>query len=75
MLIPVYKELFETSENVGASTPADQELLVALVCAFDKNAAKALNDEEGSLWQVFREVLRTCLIRGKNCAVLGSQSH
>lgn len=70
MLIPVYKQSFGTSEKVGA--PADQEYFVALVRAIDKNAAKALNDKEGSLWQVFVEVLRACLTRGEHHAISGS---
>jgi hypothetical protein len=73
MLIPVYKQSFETSEKVGA--PADQEFFVALARAFDKNAAKALNDEEGPLWKVFVEVLRVCLTRGKHYVISRSQFH
>jgi len=69
MLIPVYKESFETSEKVGSPAPADQEFFVALARAFDKNAAKALNDKEGSLWQVFVGALRVCLTRGKHYVI------
>ena len=73
MLIPVYKQLFETSEKVAATATADQEFFVALARAFDKNAAKALNDQEGALWQIFVGVLRTCLTCGKHRSVLVSQ--
>ena len=73
MLIPVYKQSFGTPEKVGA--PADQEYFVALARAIDKNAAKALNDKEGSLWQVFVEVLRACLTRGEHHVISGSRPH
>lgn len=75
MLIPVYKQSFDASAGVVASTPADHEFQVALVRAFDKNAAKALNDKERPLWQVFVEVLRACLTRGKYYPVSGLGSH
>lgn len=65
MLIPMFKQLFEASGKVGAPATSDKELPVALVRAFDKNAAKALNDKEGALWQIFIEVLRACLVQGK----------
>jgi len=65
MLIPVFERSFETLGNVGDSTTVDQEFFVTLARAFDKNAAKALNDKEGALWQIFVEVLLACLTRGK----------
>ena len=68
MLIPVFKQSFDTSKKDFIPPTADQEFLMAIAHAFDKNAAKALNDEEGALWQIFVEVLRTCLIRGKHRA-------
>jgi len=73
MLIPIYKQLFGASEKVESPVTADQEFLVALARAFDKNAAKALNDKEGALWQIFVEVLRVCLTRGKPNVVPGSR--
>ena len=72
MLIPVYKQSFGTSEMVEAPVTADQGFLVALARAFDKNAAKALNDKEGELWQTFVGVLRVCLTRGEPNAASGS---
>lgn len=65
MLIPVFKDAFGTSKNVTIPAVADQEFLLALTRSFDKNAAKALNDKEGTLWQIFVRVLRACLAKGK----------
>lgn len=65
MLIPVFKNLFGTSENVVIPTVADQEFLLALACAFDKNAAKTLNDEEEALWKFFVRVLQASLVKGE----------
>lgn len=65
MLVPVFKHSFGTSEYVTIPAPADQEFLLALARAFDKNAAKALNDKEGELWQIFVRVLQTCLAKGE----------
>lgn len=75
MLIPVYKQSFGTSEKVDAPVAADQEFLTVLARAFDKNAAKALNDNAGALWQIYVEALRACLTRGKSNVVSGYRSH
>ena len=65
MLIPVFERSFETLGKAGAPATVDQEFLVTLARALDKNAVKALNDKEGALWQIFVEVLRSCLTQGK----------
>lgn len=75
MLIPIYEQSFDAAVKVITPTPTDQEFLVALARAFDKNAAKVLNDKERPLWRVFEEVLRACLTRGKYGAVSGSEFH
>lgn len=65
MLTPVFMDLFGTSENATIPAAADEEFLLALARAFDKTAAKALNDKEGPLWQIFVRVLRACLVKGE----------
>lgn len=70
MLIPVFREVFETSQGVTIPATVDQGFLVALVRAFDKNAARSLNDEE-ALWKIFTEVLRACLTNGSCLMVPG----
>ena len=75
MLIPVLRRLFETPEKAAIPATADQEFFVAIARAFDKNAAKALNDKEGALWQIFVEVLQACLIHGEQRAVSEPQRH
>lgn len=75
MLIPVFKESFGASEVLAVPAIADQEFLVVLVRAFDKNSAKALNDKEGVLWQIFLGVLRACLIKGECYTVSDPQPH
>jgi len=65
MLIPVFKQLFETPGNLAIPDTADEDFFVAIACAFDKNTAKALNDEEGTLWGIFVKVLRACLTQGR----------
>ena len=64
MLIPVFEQSFEIPGKTTISATIDQEFLVAIVRAFDKTSAKALNDEEGTLWEIFVEVLRACLTQG-----------
>lgn len=64
MLIPVFEDSFGTVDNITIPVAADQVFLLALVRAFDKNAARALNDKEGALWQIFVQVLQACLTKG-----------
>ena len=66
MLVPVLKESFLEGD---ITTADDQEYLEALVCAFDKNAAKALENKEGELWGIFTDMLLVCLTKGKCQAV------
>ena len=64
MLIPVLKESFEIPGKPAIPATVDQDYFVAIARAFDKGAAKALNDEEGVLWGIFVEVLRVCSTQG-----------
>jgi len=66
MLIPVLKQSFGT---LGKPATVDQDYFVAITRAFDKGAAKPLNDDKGALWGVFVEVLQVCLTQGQNRAV------
>jgi U3 small nucleolar RNA-associated protein 10 len=75
MLIPVFKQSFETSKIVAIPATADEAFFVAIAYAFDKNAAKALNNKEGELWQFFVELLRARLTQGKHRAVSEHQPH
>jgi len=69
MLTPVLKDSFETPGKTAISATVDQDYFVAIARAFDKGAAKALNDEEGLLWGIFVEMLRACLTQGQNHTV------
>ena len=75
MLIPVFKQLFETSDKAPIPATADREFFVTITRAFDKNAAKALNDGEGALWEIFLGVLQICLTQGEHHVVSESQFH
>jgi len=75
ILIPVFEESFEASEKDTTPVTTDQEFLVALVRAFDRSAAKALNDQEGTLWQIFVKVLRACLTNGMYHVVSDPRLH
>lgn len=66
---------FGTSENVTIPSATDQELSLALAHTFDKHAAKALNDKEGTLWQIFVRVLGACLAKGEHCVVSAPIPH
>ena len=72
MLIPVFKQSFDTSEKVAIPATADQEFLITIARALDKNAAKALNDKDGALWEIFVETLRACITQGEHYVVSGS---
>jgi len=66
MLIPVFKQSFEPLGKAAIPATADKDFLVAIARAFDRNAAKELNNEEGALWETFVGVLRACLTQGQN---------
>jgi len=71
----VFRDSFGTSENVTVPAATDQGFLLTLAGAFDRNAAKALNDKEGPLWQIFVRVLRTSLANGEYQVVSDIRLH
>lgn len=75
MLIPVFRQLFGTSGKVTIPATADREFLVAITQTLDRNAARALNDQEGELWQIFVDVLQACLVKGRRYAASEPQPH
>ena len=75
MMVPVFKQSFKISGKAAAPVTGDQEFFVTITRAFDKNAARALNDKEGVLWGIFVEVLRACLTQGEHHGVSKSQLH